>query len=97
MKKLIFITLTSLSLTAMASTDISPWVKVRFADLDADSNGSLNLTELRGTTRDWMTKAGFNEAKQIKKSEAKMTQLDTNQDKKISIEEFAANHSKNKK
>ncbi|WP_019028952.1 EF-hand domain-containing protein [Colwellia piezophila] len=94
MKKLILLTLTCLSLTAMANTDITDFVKVRFADLDADNNGSLSLTELRATSRDWMTKAGFSEAKQISKNETKMTQLDINLDKKISIEEFAVVHKK---
>ncbi len=94
MKKLILLTLMSLSITAMANTDVSNFVQVRFADLDTDNNGSLNLSELRGTTRDWMTKAGFDEAKQISKNEAKMIQLDTNKDKKISIEEFAVVHNK---
>lgn len=94
MRKLILLALTSLSLTAMANTDITDFVKVRFADLDADNNGSLNLAELRGTSRDWMTKAGMDEAVQISKNEAKMTQLDTDLDKKISIEEFAVVHKK---
>jgi hypothetical protein len=94
MKKLILLTLTSLSLTAMANTDVTDFVKVRFADLDADNNGSLSLTELRATSRDWMTKAGFSEAKQVSKNEVKMTQIDSNQDKKISIAEFAVLHNK---
>ena len=94
MKKIILITLASLSLTAMANTDVSHFVKVRFADLDADSNGSLNLAELRGTSRGWMDKAGMAEAEQVSKNEAKMTQLDTNKDKKLSIEEFAVVHKK---
>ncbi|MEW6997828.1 hypothetical protein AADZ86_08990 [Colwelliaceae bacterium BS250] len=94
MKKLILITLTSLSLTAMANADVSDFVKVRFADLDIDKNGSLNTAELRGTSRDWVTKAGIDEAEQVKRNAGKMTQLDINHDKKISIEEFAVVHSK---
>lgn len=94
MKKLILLTLTCLSLTAMANADVSNFVQVRFAALDADNNGSLNLAELRGTSRGWMDKAGFDEAKQVSKNEAKMIQLDTNKDKKISIKEFAVLHNK---
>ncbi len=94
MKKLILLALTSLSLTAMANTDITHFVQIRFTALDTDNNGSLSLTELRGTNRGWMTKAGFDEAKQIKKTEDKMTQLDTNQDKQVSIEEFSVLHNK---
>lgn len=94
MKKLILITLASLSLTAMANADVTDFVKVRFAALDADNNGSLNLEELRGTSRGWMDKAGMAESEQVSKNEAKMAKIDTNKDKKISIEEFAVLHKK---
>ena len=97
MKNFILIVLTSLTINVAAEVKITDWVKVRFADLDVDGNGSLNLTELRGTTREWMTKAGIDEAEQLKRNAAKLAKLDTDTDKIISIEEFAANHHKNKK
>ena len=97
MKYFILIVLTSLTVTVAAEENITDWIKVRFADLDADGNGYLNLTELRGTTKDWMTKAGIDEVEQIKRNAEKLAKLDTDTDKQISIEEFAANHNKNKK
>ncbi|QBY04241.1 hypothetical protein E2K93_07495 [Thalassotalea sp. HSM 43] len=97
MKKLLLTTLTFCSLNAIAGDAVSPYLQERFAQLDADSSGYLNSDEFRGTTRDWMTKANLSESEQVKRSNKKLKKLDKNNDKKISLEEFAAAHKKGKK
>ncbi|WNC69147.1 EF-hand domain-containing protein [Thalassotalea nanhaiensis] len=79
------------------NSNITDWQKTRFKQLDLDNNGSLNVEEMRGTTKEWMTKAGFDEAEQVKRTSKKLAKLDTNKDKSISLDEFAADHNKQKK
>ncbi|MEW6997824.1 EF-hand domain-containing protein [Colwelliaceae bacterium BS250] len=97
MKKVILITLTSIVFAATAQAEITDWMKTRFAELDTDGNGGLNATEMRGTTKEWMTKEGIKEEEQIKRTNKKLAKLDTNSDKQVSLEEFAADHMKNRK
>ena len=94
MKKLLLIALTSFTFAATAQAEVTDWLKTRFAELDTNGNGSLNATEMRGTTKQWMTKAGLSEEEQIKRTGQKLAKLDTNSDQKISLEEFAADHKK---
>lgn len=82
------------------SIEVTDYQKTRFAELDVDGNGFLNLTELRGTTEGWMSKAGYNEEKQVQITGKKLTRLDIDKDKQISLVEFATdlqNQAKNKK
>lgn len=73
---------------------IEKWEQDRFAELDVDGNDILDNTEFRGTTRDWMTKAGVPEEKQIKETNKKHKQFDTNTDGVVSIEEFVTSNRK---
>jgi len=93
MKKLVEMTLITLlvagtSFVQAADLEIVEWEKSRFNELDTNKNGGLDNVELRGTTRDWMTKSGISEKNQIKQTNNKFRQYDANKDNKVSIEEF---------
>ena len=93
MNKLIVITLISLflagnHLVVAADLNIVDWEQSRFNELDSNKDGSLDNAEFRGTTRDWMTKTGISEDKQVKQTNKKFKGYDTNKDNEVSIEEF---------
>jgi peroxiredoxin len=64
------------------------WEQARFNELDINNDNGLDKEEFRGTTRDWMTKAGYNEEKQIINTNKKLNNVDTNNDNVVSLEEF---------
>jgi len=93
MNKLTVITLVSLlsagsSVIGAANLELQKWEQDRFKELDLNGDGSLDKAELRGTTRDWMTKTGYSEEKQINLTNNKFKNFDTNKDNKVSIEEL---------
>ena len=99
MNKLILIPLIALltvcSSAAKASNiEIKDWEQKNFNKLDTDNNGSLDTTEMRGTTKKWMNKLGFNEEKQITMTNNKFKKYDSNKDQKVSLEELVAGNRK---
>lgn len=109
MKKIIILASTLLLTTICYAADdnqstsestINEWHKTRFAQLDADNNGSLNVSELRVANEGWMTKAEYSEEQKVKQAKKKFTRVDNNKDQKISLQEFSDdlnNTKKNKK
>ncbi len=99
MNKIILIILTVLltSFTGIAQAseiEIKQWEKQNFKKLDTDNNGSLDATEMRGTTRKWMTKNGWDEEKQIKMTNKKFKKYDGNKDHKVSLKELVIGNRK---
>ena len=92
MKKLIMFSIavlaTTTSQSTQADTNITKWQQTRFSQLDTNANGSLNVGELRGTTKAWMSKAGYSEEKQIEVTGKKFVRIDTNKDNQVSLEEY---------
>jgi len=93
MNKLTVVILISLlsigsSSIAAAELELVQWEKDRFKELDLNNDGGLDNVEVRGTNREWMTKSGYSEEKQIKLTNEKFKKFDTNKDNKVSIEEF---------
>ncbi len=67
---------------------VTDWEQARFNELDINNDNGLDKEEFRGTTRDWMTKAGYSEEKQIKNTNKKFNNFDTNNNNVVSLEEF---------
>ncbi|MCP4272900.1 MAG: redoxin domain-containing protein [Gammaproteobacteria bacterium] len=93
MNKLTVVTLISLLSIGTGSIEaadlaLEQWEKDRFKELDLNNDGGLDNVEVRGTNREWMTKSGYSEEKQIKLTNEKFKKFDTNKDNKVSIEEF---------
>ena len=98
MKKLIMLSIALLALTAcqssqysnqpQAHSNIAEWQQTRFAQLDTDKNGFLNLNEFLISTKPWMTKAGYDEIKRVKLTWNKLDRWDKNKDKQITLKEF---------
>jgi len=74
--------------------EIKQWEKQNFKKLDTDNNGSLDATEMRGTTRKWMTNLGWDEEKQIKMTNNKFKKYDGNKDHKVSLKELVIGNRK---
>ena len=93
MKKLVGMTLVLIliagtSLVQAADIEIIDWEQEYFDKLDTNKDGILDKKEFRDTTRVWMTEAGYSEDKQIKNTNKKFKRYDSNNDNKITIEEF---------
>jgi len=101
MNKLVAITLASLLVTGVHAVEasdlnIKEWEQNLFNELDTNKDGSMDDVEFRGTTKEWMTKAGYSEEKQIKQTNNKFKGFDHNEDNKVSLEEYVvANRANN--
>jgi len=94
---LILLTILLTSFTGMAKAseiEFKKWEEQNFNKLDTDNNGSLDATEMRGTTKKWMTKKGWNEEKQIKMTSNKFKKYDSNKDHKVSLKELVIGNRK---
>ena len=85
---------TTTSSVVASEIEIKEWEKTNFKNLDSNNDGSLDSTEMRGTTKKWMDNLEFSEEKQIKMTNNKFNKYDVNKDQKVSLEELLTGNRK---
>jgi len=101
MNKLALITLTLVlaaysGMATASDIEIKDWEKEVFAKLDTDNNDFIDTAEMRAMTKTWMDNLGWDEAKQVKRTNMKFKRYDSNKDKKVSLEEHVIGNRKEK-
>lgn len=86
-----------ITLAALLTLSFSAAANEYFNTLDADNNGYIDLAEHMQGSKSWMDKADIKDEKRAQMNQNGFNKKDANKDGKITLEEFKAAKSKQKK